>query len=422
MSAGLAKSLGWFFLEHGFKTLAGLVAALMTISYLDPSDYGVLSLALTIFAVMSAFSALGLDSVLLKKLIATSRAELVVSSVAMRLLAAMIITLLTIMLGLLLDKTWIVLLQLLLITLYFESFTAFRELAFSRKSYRLVVLSNVSASFGQLLLVFLLVYFKAPVYAFVLPLIVNRATFVLVLLGSQRRILPQPVCGFSSVDMPLLKEGLPLMIASVAGLAYAAQDQWMISFFMTSNDVGVYAAALKLVLILVVLPTIITNVLYHRIIALHGTLSYEPYIQALYTAMFYIGLGLFVLVFLSAGFLVTIVFPESYSPAAGVLSIYSGVLLLAFFQSLNNKVLILNGLQRYIMRRVLASLVLNFALNLYLIPRYGLEGAAAATVLSEALIVLSYVLNRQTRDIFWYQLRSINPVNLFAVRAEAQRG
>ena len=85
---------------------------------------------------------------------------------------------------------------------------------------------------------------------------------------------------------------------------------------------------------------------------------------------------------------------------------------MAFFQSLNNKILILFDKQKLIMQRVLLSLIFNLLFNLYLINKVGIIGAAYATVLSEFLILISYSLNKSTRNIFIFQIKAFNPSNI----------
>jgi O-antigen/teichoic acid export membrane protein len=417
MNIQFIKDITWFFFEHGLKTLVGLASTLLIINYLVPADYGLLSLALTTFAVLAAIASLGLDSVLLRKLIEKRSSKLISKSIQIRLIASIVITLAVIVVALYFDEVWLTLLMLLLVSLYFDSFIALREFAFSKKHYRLIVFANSSASIFQLLSVIILVKLESQLYWFVLPYILNRVTFISLLTFNQWQEFKFSLKNISDVEHPsLLKEGFPLMIAAIAGLAYAAQDQWMIAYFMTSDDVGIYAAAIKLVLMLIVIPTIITNILYHKIIALKESPEFKVYIQSIYSILFYIGATVYLALFILADWVINLAFPSTYAEASDVLKVYSLVLLMAFFQSLNNKLLILYNQQHLIMYRVLASLILNFLLNLYLIPKYGLIGAAFATVLSELFIIISYLINKKTRHIFWFQLNSFNPLNVFLLR------
>jgi O-antigen/teichoic acid export membrane protein len=95
------------------------------------------------------------------------------------------------------------------------------------------------------------------------------------------------------------------------------------------------------------------------------------------------------------------------------MKIYSFLLLLAFFQSINNKILILHNLESIIFKRALLALTINAVLNYLLIPRYGIIGAAYSTIISELFVVFSYVLMAETRFIFMNQVKAVLLVNLF---------
>lgn len=412
MNVRFFKQLSGFFLEHGIKTVSGLATTLIIINHLKPSDYGVLSLALTSFAVLSAVASLGLDSILLRKLIEYGRSIIVSESVVLRIIVSLLISLFVIIFAFYFDNTWLWLLSVLVVSLFFDSFLGFRELAFSNKKYSLIITANSVASISQFASALFLVQFQLPIYWFVIPFVLNRVLFISSILYFEQPSKPVFPQGLS-VNFGLLREAVPLLVAAIAGLAYAAQDQWMIAYYMTDEDVGVYAAAIKLVLMLIVVPTIITNILYHKIIGLRRTAGFDEYLHSLYSLLFYCGLIIYLIISVLSESLVELIFPDEYGESAYILSVYSIILLVAFFQSLNNKLLILNEQQHLIMYRVVLSLCVNFALNLFLIPRYQLTGAAFATVISELFIIISYGFTKATRNLFWLQLKALNPMNCF---------
>jgi len=54
------------------------------------------------------------------------------------------------------------------------------------------------------------------------------------------------------------------------------------------------------------------------------------------------------------------------------------------------------GRERRLLAAEIAGAVVNFALNLYVIPRYSIEGAAATTLAAEVLVfVLCFVIDRR---------------------------
>ena len=287
MISKLIKDISWFLLEHGIRTICSIISSILIINYFSPQNYGILSISLSIYTVLQAISSLGLDSILLKKLIELTDYSVIAGSYKLRFICSILISTICLLALLFLDNQWLVILVILIVSLYFDSFRALKELAFSKKKYTSIVYSNSIASLIQLISVALLVYFKSSLYWFALPFLLKSLTFISILFslewGSAKNTLYIP----KKIDLKLLKEGIPLMIASIAGLIYAVQDQWMIGIFMTNEDVGIYSAGVKFVLILLILPTIVTNVLYHKIINLKESNYFDSYMQSLYSILFY---------------------------------------------------------------------------------------------------------------------------------------
>ena len=59
--------------------------------------------------------------------------------------------------------------------------------------------------------------------------------------------------------------------------------------------------------------------------------------------------------------------------------------------------------------RTLIGMIVNVLLNIILIPRYGIEGAAVATVLSYGIATATIFLFKDTRNQYRNLLKSFNP-------------
>ena len=84
----LFKDISWFLLEHGVKTICSVISSILIINYLPPENYGILSIFLSVFAVLSAIVSLGLDSILLKKLIELTDYSIIAISYKLRLIGS----------------------------------------------------------------------------------------------------------------------------------------------------------------------------------------------------------------------------------------------------------------------------------------------------------------------------------------------
>jgi len=87
--------------------------------------------------------------------------------------------------------------------------------------------------------------------------------------------------------------------------------------------------------------------------------------------------------------------------------IWAGIFV--FLGVASGKWFLIEGLQKYAFYRTLFGAVVNIVLNLIMIPKFGVLGAAWATVISYAAAGLfSDVLQKKTRTIFKMKLRSLN--------------
>lgn len=69
------------------------------------------------------------------------------------------------------------------------------------------------------------------------------------------------------------------------------------------------------------------------------------------------------------------------------------------------------GLQKYSFYRGLTGLIVNIAMNLWLIPLYGIMGAAIATVASQFMALYFFnVSNPRTRELFFMQSKALSLV------------
>jgi len=180
---------------------------------------------------------------------------------------------------------------------------------------------------------------------------------------------------------PILARALPLVGSALLGLVIYNSDLILLRFFRDAASVGFYAAGYLLVSFLLNI-----GVAYSQ--SLTPALTRSPdrerlyHESALHVAL--LALPLAVGASLLAPAIVTTIFGRSYAPAGIALGILIWSIPLSLGREVATSALVVGGGQRRIFRLTAAAAVFNLALNLAVIPRWGLEGAALATVLTEA--------------------------------------
>ena len=97
-----------------------------------------------------------------------------------------------------------------------------------------------------------------------------------------------------------------------------------------------------------------------------------------------------------------------------MLYVYIWGLIFVFLGTVCGKWMISENLQRHAMVYAICGAGINILLNFQLIPLYGIQGAAMATVFSLFVVAVPInLLSGKTRKIFFMQLSSLNCIRVF---------
>ncbi|HVC99973.1 MAG TPA: flippase [Candidatus Dormibacteraeota bacterium] len=202
-----------------------------------------------------------------------------------------------------------------------------------------------------------------------------------------------------------LPKSLPFALAFVITTLYFKIDQPILLHFRGLTEVGWYAFAYKPIEALLFIPITLLNVAF-PVLAVYHQESRERLLRAtasFYRALLALGWPISVgTVLLAPG--INGLFDRSagsqFAPAAVALQILGGATFLMFIT--NAFIAALNAMNRQLLFTWAAtvSLVVNVALNLFLIPAYGYQGASWATDLTElALLVVGWLMVRRVLGV-----------------------
>ena len=60
------------------------------------------------------------------------------------------------------------------------------------------------------------------------------------------------------------------------------------------------------------------------------------------------------------------------------------------------------------------AVFINIVLNYLMIPKIGIYGAAIATIITQfSSLLLSNYFFKDGKEVFWIQLKSLNPINIY---------
>ena len=206
-----------------------------------------------------------------------------------------------------------------------------------------------------------------------------------------------------------LKHIMVFFAMSAGASIYQNLDVVMLRFLQSNEAVGYYNAGIKVKTVLVTCVTSLGTVLLPR-------LSY--YIETADKKAFQLMVGkAFRFVFVAAS-AVTVYFSifaresilllsgEAFLPAVGPMMILMPTVLLIGLSNVTGiQILTPNGREREVMYSIWGGAILDFVLNLIVIPKFSANGAALSTLLAEGMVLLLQCWF--LRDVLWSYIRQV---------------
>lgn len=212
------------------------------------------------------------------------------------------------------------------------------------------------------------------------------------------------------INIWLLKKSAPLFIASFFVILYMRLDQYIISYFYGNSELGYYSAALRISEILYSIPVLAVGVFVPNLIKLakEDIFLYKKQICHLMTIFFYASLFAAIILTFASKNIIELIFGLDFHKAIDLLIINIWAGIFVSIGALGNKIYLIDGLGRYIAYNSFLGLIVNFLLNILLVPLFGSIGACIACILSYFFIViLADLLWCKTRHIFLIKFQSI---------------
>jgi PST family polysaccharide transporter len=209
----------------------------------------------------------------------------------------------------------------------------------------------------------------------------------------------------------MMLTGLPIILSALAVSLNARVDQIMLGRLTNMTDVGIYAAAMRFSEIWWVVPPMIVQTLAARYIYPKDLGEKLPQnVARIIAGMAMLSLMPCIIFSAIGPEVIGLVLGKQYQGAANVLMIHIWTAILIFIDAPVNQYILATQRQSMLVLKSMVLLILNFCLALLLIPQYGPDGAAIATLTAQAVTVLILPL-------LYYRLRDVANIYRLAVRA-----
>lgn len=272
---------------------------------------------------------------------------------------------------------------------------------------------NIGGSVATLFLLYLVIFFKGGLLLFnMLALLPGLASLIMVKYYSDKMLKLDFRINFH-LWKEIFRESWPLLASAVFIFIYHRIDQIILLKLSGPSSLGLYSVAVKIAEMFNIIPVALKVSILP--IMSGYFLSSMPEFKRIYRLSFK-----YLLLFIipsAAWFLffskdvIVLLFGAQFSLSGPVLSILLFAEIFVFMGVINNAILIAADQQKLDPFFTGTSAVINIVLNLILIPKYGITGAAVASALSYPVGPVMGCFIKATRtysfSMFYYSLRPL---------------
>jgi O-antigen/teichoic acid export membrane protein len=412
----------WTVGEQVLRIISALLVGIWVTRYLGPKQFGIFSYVFAFVAIFGCIAQMGLDGIVVRSLVCEPNKRDIFLGTAFRLkLCGAIITLGVVAFATIFtsnDHVTNLYIFIIASGIIFQSFEVIDFYFQSKVLSKFVSLCKISQLLLSSFLKIYLVLTGADLIWFVSVSFFDQITLAVTLcvayryqnIGSFYRYFDWNVAG------KLLKLSWPVIFTGLVMMVYMRSDQIIIKEVLGEREVGLYAAAIRLSEMWYFIPGAIVASLFPAVVNARKTNTslYFIRLQRLYTFVVWIAIAIALPITFMSDWLVTLIYGEIYREAGKVLMIHIWGGVFVFLGVASNAYLLAENFMRKMLYKSICGAATNILLNFILIPRYGIYGAAIATLCAQVAVHYVY-------DIFDSELHAqlrlktlaiLNPMSL----------
>ncbi len=375
--------------------------------FLTPADYGILSLLVITGSITGIIVKLGLNSALFREIIyhESEKAKALSTTLYFLILESAIFFGILVFFSSSISKLIFrsieqsELLKFIFITRFLDTFRiiAMTKLRIGNRSKAYATLSVINFLIGVLLNIYFIVILRRGVEGLVIAGLIGSSFFTIISLFIMWNNLK--VSFSPQILKRMLRFGVPLVPVGLSSYLMTSADRYFLQHFSTTTEVGLYSIGYKIGLIMSLIVQSFQLAWPSKKFEIAKQPNAESNLSKILTyylfSMGFIGLAISLF---SREILFIMTTPEFYKAYIVVPLI---VLSYIFYgmRFITNIALAVQNKMKYVPPIIIGSAGLNLYFNYLLIPRYGMMGAAIATIISYlVLVIVQTVVNLH----FWY--------------------
>jgi len=400
---------GWLFIGRIANLAISFFVVAYVARYLGPTNYGLLSYAVSFVGLFSFIANLGIDQVLYRDLVKypEKENEYIGTAFFLKLIGGLFAFLLVLIFTFIVntDEVTNILILIIAFSFIFQSFNIINYEFQARVKAKYPTIGSLVSIFILSLLKLLIIFFGKGIIYFAFIYLLESLLYAIMFIFIYKKF-NYKILGWTfnkKISLLILKDSWPLLFVSAFTIIYSRIDQVMVKHFIDQTAVGLYGAAVSIAEIWYFIPGIIVSSIFPAIINAKkiNEIVYKKRLADLFLLITIISLGISIPIFILAKPIIYIIFGSSYLSAISILQIYVWAGIGLSLTNALNHYLINENKTKILFIISLSGMIINVILNLFLIPLYKNNGAAIATLISYSLMAMPiiYLLKKNEQPI-----------------------
>ena len=398
----IAKNILCLIIAQIITLISSVILASLLARTLLPESYGKYTFAFSLTAIFAIFIDLGLNTLIIRDI---SRQKKVLGRYINNILTMQIVSSVLMSIGLFVcinllnypkDTTYAVyIIGLAVVITSFSSIVGSIFRAFEQMQYESIIETTKNLAFLALSAIFLL-----NGYGLITVCFIFLFTTILQFLFYWRvyiKKFSKPRLEFNfDFWKYLIKTGFSFAITGIFVVIYGRISTIMLSLMLGDSAVGLYNAPYNLIVALSFIPGAFLASIF-PVLSAYFVSSKETLKKAYYLSFKYlltISVPLVIGIFILSEKIILLIFGQEYLQSTIVLKILIWIQLFAFISWLMGIILNSAEKQKLFAYATGSGVIVNIVLNFFLIPQFGIKGAAFATLITQITVfsVLLYFI------------------------------
>jgi len=197
----------------------------------------------------------------------------------------------------------------------------------------------------------------------------------------------------------LFKNSWSFGLHYIIGIFYFSVDTQLIAIFLDNEQVALYQAVLRIIFLIMLVTDVISQVFLPYLsnkFSEQKTIQFNNIFQLLVESTILVIVPILYITSLFGESILSILYTDAYNASIPLILPLFLMVILRANAVLYGLILTISDLQVLRVKSVFISLIFSFTFNIFLIPRYGIIGAAWANVMTHLILLLLYLFYSKT--------------------------